>query len=178
MMNRWRIGDYRPCSTFLVALFLFLNHRSGSIVGHICNYRNIWFYAFCYHLRSAKPYFFLNRIGNIKPKRQFFLVFFQHTSHLCNHETSHSIIQCSTNKISVIQLKELIWVSNHTAYMDTQLFYLLLGSRTTVNENIVQFRCWFVLIGSRMNSRPAKDSLHYAFFTMNINHFRWCDDLV
>ena len=177
-MNRWCIGNYRPCSTFLVALFLFLNHRSGSIVGHICNYRNIWFYTLCYHFRSTKPDFLLNRISNIQTKRQFFLVFFQHTSHLSNHETSHSIVQCSTNKISVIQLKKLIWVSNHTAYMDAQFFHFLLGSRSAVNENIVQFRCWLVLIGSRMNSRPAKDSLHYAFFTMNINHFRWCDDLV
>ena len=177
-MNRWCISDYRPSSTFLVALFLFLNHWSGSIVGHICNYRDIWFYALCYHFCSTKPDFFLNGIGNIKPKRQFFLVFFQHTSHLSNHETSHSIIQCSTNKISVIQLKELIWISNHTAYMDAQLLHFLLGSRTAVNKNIVQFRCWLVLIGSCMNSRPAKNSLHYTFFTMNIHHFRWCDDLV
>ena len=177
-MNCWCIGDYRPCSTFLVALLLFLNHRSGSVVGNICNYRDIWFYAFCYHFCSAKPDFFLNGIGNIQPKWQFFLVFFQHTSHLSNHETSHSIVQRSTNKISVIQLKKFIWVSNHTAYMDTQLFYFLLGSRTTIYENIIQFRCWFVMIGSCMNSRPAKDSLYHTFFTMNIDHFGWCDDLV
>src|SRR5690606_27722238 len=130
-------------------------------------YGHMGLYGLGDHLRPAQPDLFLYGIGDIEPKRQFFLVFVKQSGHLGDHEAPDTVVQGPAYEFILVQHLEAVRIGDHTAHMDSHFldFGLVLGPY--VDENVLQF--WGFLLGpvAGMDGRPSKNTLDDALFRMD-----------